>query len=290
MAEFVPHPLVTRVGIGLTGQTAVTLPPGATGAAGDLGAELTTAADAAKLAAQNAAAQAAWAAAIVVAQAAEERSSRAKAALKQAQMDARGSEAPPEQLDELASAAKQAEDEAKTARKAADDAENAAKAAAAVPAPQQSDAFDPIDTDDVRRDQKEQLAAALADNADLPELSLFAGFLGGQVVRGEDRWRLVYLDSRLYSWLLVQEDDILVHQRLADDHAPSGLRDVLWVRGNANVLQGSGAQSTAGRFLVGEFTRAGDFAASTSGGTFSAATGLLCEATTPGCCMRPRTR
>jgi hypothetical protein len=294
MAELVPHPLVTRVGIGLTGQTWLTLPPDASGAADDLGAEVTTAADAAKLAAQNAAAQATWAAAVIAAQAAQEASDRADQALKQAQKDARGPDPSPEvlaQRDVLAQEAKQAQDDAEAAKKAADDAQKAAKNAAALPAPQQGGAFDPIDIDDVRRDQKQQLAAALADNADLPDLSLFAGFLGGQVTRDDGNpWRLVYLDSRLYSWMLVQESDILVHQRLADDHAPSGLRDVLWVRGTANVVQGSGAQSTAGRFLVGEFTRAGDFAASTSGGTFSAATGLLCEATTPGCCMKPRTR
>jgi len=290
MAEYVPHPLVTRVGIGLTGQTWVTLPDDASGAADDLGAEVTTAADAAKLAAQNATAQAAWAAAVIVQQAAQEASAKADDAAKRASAP----DAPEElvaQRADLEKAAKQAKAAARTAKRAADAAKTAAETAAQLPATQQGGAFDPIDIDDVRRDQKQQLAAALADNADLPDLSLFAGFLGGQVDRGDGNfWRLVYLDSRLYSWLLVQESDILVHQRLADDHAPSGLRDVLWVRATANVVQGSGAQSTAGRFLVGEFTRAGDFAASTSGGTFSAATGLLCEATTPGCCMRPRTR
>jgi hypothetical protein len=55
-------------------------------------------------------------------------------------------------------------------------------------------------------------------------------------------------------------------------------------------VRGSGPQTGDGRFLVGRLTQAGEFAASTTGGTFSAATGLLCEATTPGCCIKPRTR
>jgi hypothetical protein len=103
-------------------------------------------------------------------------------------------------------------------------------------------------------------------------------------------WRLVYLDSRLDSWLLIPERDIVVHQRLTDANAPSGRRDLLWVDATANLLRGSGPQTSDGRFLVGQLTRAGDFAASTGSGTFSAASGLLCEATTPGCCIVTRTR
>ncbi len=102
-------------------------------------------------------------------------------------------------------------------------------------------------------------------------------------------WRLLYLDSRLDSWMLVPEDAIIVYQQLTDDNAPSGVRDVLWVDSTANLVRGSGPRTNDGRFLVGELTRAGDFAASTTGGTFSAATGLLCEATTPGCCLTSRT-
>ncbi len=134
------------------------------------------------------------------------------------------------------------------------------------------------------------LATAFANQANLPSLSLFAGFLGGPVTENGETWRLLYLDSRLDSWMLVPEDAIVVHQQLTDDKAPSSRRDVLWVDGTANLVHGSGPRTNHGRFLVGELTRAGNFAASTSGGTFSAATGLLCEATTPGCCTVTRTR
>jgi hypothetical protein len=153
-----------------------------------------------------------------------------------------------------------------------------------------SSAADTSDDDAQYPDEKNELATAVADQANLPDLSLFAGFLGGQVDHDNTKWRLLYLDARLNNWLLVPEDDIVVHQRLEDDRAPSGKRDALWVRGSATVVQGSGSRETDGRFLVGEFTRAGDFAASTTGGTFSAASGLLCEATTPGCCWGARSR
>jgi hypothetical protein len=138
--------------------------------------------------------------------------------------------------------------------------------------------------------EKNDLATAFANQAALPGLSLIAGYLGGSMTRDKASWRVFYLDSRLDSWLLVAEDDIVVHQRLKDENAPSGARDVLWVDATANLLRGSGPQTNDGRFLVGQLTRAGDFVASTGGGTFSAASGLLCEATTPGCCIVTRTR
>jgi hypothetical protein len=149
--------------------------------------------------------------------------------------------------------------------------------------------IDPIGDDDAYPRQKRRLAAALSERADVPELSLFAGFLAGHVEGPQGDSQLVYLDARLYSWLVVKETDIVVHERMTDAGAPYGVRDVLWVRRDATLIQGTGSRSNAGRFLVGELTAAGDFAASTTGGTFSAATGLLCEATTPGCCYSSRT-
>ena len=138
--------------------------------------------------------------------------------------------------------------------------------------------------------ENEAYAEALANQANLPDLSLIAGYLGGAVYPRGLTWRLVYLDSRLDSWLLVHENDIVNYQRLHGREGAVGLRDMLWVDAPANLVRGTGARTNDGRFFVGEFTRAGDFAASTTGGTFSAATGLLCEATTPGCCIKPRTR
>jgi hypothetical protein len=146
------------------------------------------------------------------------------------------------------------------------------------------------DKDDECPKEKNDLAAELANLPAVPDLSLFAGYLGGPVTDKAGEYRLLYLDSRLENWLLIPVKDIVVHQRLDDEHAPSGKRDALWIRGAAMVVRGSGARANEGRFLVGEFTRAADFAAATTGGTFSAATGLLCEATTPGCCWGSRSR
>jgi hypothetical protein len=134
------------------------------------------------------------------------------------------------------------------------------------------------------------LAKGLADQSNLPDLSLFGGYVGAKVTQQGTDWWVLYLDSRLQNWVLVPDDAIVFHERLEDEKAPRGLRDLLWIKGSATVVRGSGSQSVEGRFVVGEFTRAGDFATATAGGTFSAATGLLCEATTPGCCWGSRTR
>lgn len=130
------------------------------------------------------------------------------------------------------------------------------------------------------------LATGLATAPDLPELVAFAGFLGAPVARGEEIWQLLYLDWRLLSWLLVLRDRIYHRDRITDPTAPSGRRDVIWVDSRASVSRGSGPQSIEERFLRGDFTRAGDFRASLTGGTFSAATGIFCEASTPQCCGR----
>jgi hypothetical protein len=136
--------------------------------------------------------------------------------------------------------------------------------------------------------QQNTLAAVLANDSSVPDLSLLAGYLGGRVMNG-DEYRLLYLDVLLCDWLLVKQDDIVASERRPADNEPAGMIDMLWVKSTANLVYGSGPRTNASRFLVGELTRAGDFAPSTRGGTFSAASGLLCEATTPGCCRYTRT-
>jgi hypothetical protein len=133
------------------------------------------------------------------------------------------------------------------------------------------------------------LAKEFADQASVPGVSLFAGYLGGPVRHDSNDWRLLYLDALLTDWMLILESDIVANERLATQNAPAGVIDVLWVKATSNLVTGSGPRANTGRFLVGELTRAGDFAPSTRGGTFSAASGLLCEATTPGCCRVTRT-
>ena len=141
----------------------------------------------------------------------------------------------------------------------------------------------------------ESLADALAKDASLGELHTFAGYLGGKV---EDEakttnttWRLLYLDAKLRSWLLIAQESILLRKDVPDDTSPTGSRDHIWVQADASVSQGEGApqkNEIQARFLRGDFVSAGDFAASVAGGTFAPVTGPLCPLT-PGCCGK-RTR
>ena len=140
---------------------------------------------------------------------------------------------------------------------------------------------------------------ALAGDPSVPELVTFAGFLGGSFKdKNETTWRFLYLDPKLVTWLVVNQDDIVLHRQLRDVAMPTTadytdenaiLRDLIWLKTSASVTEGSGPPRTheiEAQFLRGDFIGAGDFSASLAGGTFSRATGLLCEVQTPGCCGR----
>jgi hypothetical protein len=175
----------------------------------------------------------------------------------------------------------------------ADSPLHATAEAAAPHAPPQRGQAAPHRTDEQLAEALEKtnaLAKEYANQPNLPGLSLFAGLIGGDIPHESKTWRLVYLDSRLQSWMLVPKESVIFEDRVSDVNAPRGKRDLLWVDSTANLITGNGPRTNDGRFLVGQLTRAGDFAPATSGGTFSAASALLCEATTPGCCMWTRTR
>lgn len=129
-----------------------------------------------------------------------------------------------------------------------------------------------------------------ATSTSLPELVTFVGFVDGYVTApwgSTADWLLMYLDSQLQQWLLVEGSGIQESDRIVNDIAPSQERDVIWVRRNAAVGWGRGTQSDEARFLTGEFTQAGDFAAAPGGGTMAATTGEFCGAGTALCCRRP---
>ena len=139
-----------------------------------------------------------------------------------------------------------------------------------------------------------QLAAPPADEpsvdfkpSDVPALSTFAGYLGDAIKYDSKNWRILYLDNKLSSWLCVEEEAIVFHDRMHDRTAAYGMRDVIWLKAEATVGRGIGPQSGEARFLRGSFTSAGDVTAAVTGGTFDAATGIFCEAQTPGCCGWP---
>jgi hypothetical protein len=122
---------------------------------------------------------------------------------------------------------------------------------------------------------------------DVPVLSTFAGYLGDAIEYRDRNWRVLYLDTKLSSWLLVEEQAIVFHDRMHDRTAAYGMRDVIWLNAEATVGRGIGPQAGEARFLRGAFTSAGDVTAAVTGGTFDAATGIFCEAQTPGCCGWP---
>jgi hypothetical protein len=139
-----------------------------------------------------------------------------------------------------------------------------------------------------------ELADVLARQPDLPALMTFAGFLGGTLddKRGitKSRWRLLYLDVKLLTWLLIREEDILLSLRVGDDESTFEKRDVVWLKTDASLSHGSGpipADEIQARFLRGDFTRAAEVAATlTDGPGGGAPTGVFC-APTPQCCGRP---
>jgi hypothetical protein len=130
-------------------------------------------------------------------------------------------------------------------------------------------------------------AGMLAEASGMPELVVFAGFLGDVVTKphSDEDWRVLYLDLALTTWLLIEARGILNFKSIGDPLLQPIERDVLWVDKDAVVGRGHG-HSIEKQFLTGEFTRAGDFEAPPDGGGSGAATGVFCEARTPSCCYR----
>jgi hypothetical protein len=140
-----------------------------------------------------------------------------------------------------------------------------------------------------------QIAAGQADALpaapDVPELVTLVGFVSGNVMNPGTgtNWVLVYRDWRMITWLLVEGIGIVHLDTVPEDGEPARARDVVWVTRDAAVGRGRGPQSDEARFLTGQFTRAGDFDPSETGGPSAAATGIFCP-TTPLCNCGPRSR
>jgi hypothetical protein len=127
-------------------------------------------------------------------------------------------------------------------------------------------------------------------SADRRPFSLVAGYLGGCEERdGRPPSQILFLEANLATWLLVPLKDIAVHNRVEDDSAAFGVRDVLWLKPNARVVRGDETDSVASSYLNGPFISADDIAPTVTGGTFpGTGGGLLLEAITPGCCGKSR--
>jgi hypothetical protein len=177
--------------------------------------------------------------------------------------------------------------------KAAEKAEDAQQLGAGEPPPAgKPNPGHPEDYVPTEADLNAALALAGADRG--AEVVTFAGFVGASVDRagekgGSDEWTILYLDSLLQSWLLVETTGIAFRARITAENSPFGFRDVIWIKANAPVGRGSGSISIESQFLTGEFTSAGDSRIMPTGGTMAAATGVFCESESIGCC-RPSIR
>jgi hypothetical protein len=136
--------------------------------------------------------------------------------------------------------------------------------------------------------QASALANALAQDPNAPRLVSFAGYLGGVAATDSsgDDWRLFYFDWKLQTWLVVAESSIVYRVAIQDPKWPFGQLDVIWVRREAAVGEGSRPlpPDIPGQFLRGDFVSAGDFRTDSVAGTLSASTGVFCDAETVGCC------
>jgi hypothetical protein len=122
--------------------------------------------------------------------------------------------------------------------------------------------------------------------ADTTQTKLLVGRLGGRCQYPPDArwWRVLFLDVDVNRWILVLEDDIKDHQIVKDPRIPGGAIDYMWVKADTPVGPGDLKTDPRNLFLTGGFTRAGDFDTSVRGDTYSPASGLICEAITPGGC------
>jgi hypothetical protein len=118
------------------------------------------------------------------------------------------------------------------------------------------------------------------------QYTLVAGYVGGCWRGGGDDMvrQVLFVTAKLASWLLVPLDDIQLFNRIEDDRAPFGVRDILWLRPDTRVVQGQESDSVPRSYLNGPFIRADELASSARTGTYARTGGLLDEAITPGCC------
>jgi hypothetical protein len=195
----------------------------------------------------------------------------------------------------LKAARGQEQAEAEQALAAAEQALTAAQQGAQKPLKEAAVALDKLlskEPSKLTDEERTELVTA-ADEVEVPELVVLAGYLGGTVdleLEGQDgTWRVLYIDSYLQNWRLVPNRDIVLFDSVKDDEAPFKRRDLIWVRANALTARGGAPPRPReqARFLRGDFTRAGDLTAPAGGGTESRATGIFCEAITPRCCTRP---
>jgi hypothetical protein len=156
----------------------------------------------------------------------------------------------------------------------------------AVPLAAQEDGDGPQQDGDGNPELSSYAALVLAGAAGVPRLVTFAGYLGARFKMRDAEWCVLYLDTRLMHWLIVDTTGIVYRDKMRDDQAPCRQHDVIWVKADAAVGVGDAAEAVQSAFLTGDFTRAGDYDTPASGAPLAAATGVFCEARSVGCCKR----
>jgi hypothetical protein len=127
-----------------------------------------------------------------------------------------------------------------------------------------------------------------------PEIKCITGYIGGQCTYPSSSiwWQILFLDANLRNWIIVDRQQILYSDRRDDREAAAGKRDFIWVKADTLIAHGDPQTDPKNLFLTGAFTRAGDYETSVRGDTHSSASGLICDAITPGGCTsntpRPR--
>jgi hypothetical protein len=116
-----------------------------------------------------------------------------------------------------------------------------------------------------------------------PELVTLVGYLSATRGDGEVTWRQFYLDLSLRRCLWIDDNAIVAHRELKDEELKPAVRDMIWVKADAQIVVANAAAAAEVQFLTGEFTRAGDFDVDAMAGALSPATGKFCGRS-PACC------
>ena len=130
----------------------------------------------------------------------------------------------------------------------------------------------------------ETRANAVTPDANASSVVTFEGYLGGSAGGDRAEWAVLYLDIQLERWLVVEKGSIHRWEQVQDRDWDGRSRDIIWVYKDAVVGTGRGPVTTETRFLIGEFTRAGDVDAAPAGGALPASSdGVFCPRS-PNCC------
>lgn len=116
-----------------------------------------------------------------------------------------------------------------------------------------------------------------------PPLVTLVGYVSGTRDEADVKWRQFYLDLNLNRCLWIDDTAIVAHRELKDRDLKPAVRDMIWVKADAQVVVADGSAAAEVQFLTGDFTRAGDVDVDAIAGAINPATGKFCGRS-PACC------